>query len=162
VEAEQLWDAEEEVKCVASKVKVAALEVRRQALVQAQELLRSDFCAKRITKEELRVQNIDLEEEQRMIERKDARGEVVKDDEEHMTGVGGDFGGEVEVCKHAKDKEGETELPVTEYGKRKVVELGEDGEDEIDAKRTRFASTGLLEFDGPVSLCLCLYFSGPS
>jgi hypothetical protein len=113
-------------------------------------------------KEELQARNIDLEEERRMIEREDAGGEVVEDDEERMMGVGGDFGREVEACKHAEDEEGETELPVTEYGKRKALELGEDGEDEIDVKRTRFALTSLLEFNGPVSLSLCLYFSRPS
>jgi hypothetical protein len=113
---------------------VAALEVRRQALAQARESLRSGFCAKQIMKEELRARNLDLEEEWRMIEREDARSEGVKDDEGGMTGVCKEFGGEVEIGKPAEDEEEGAKLPVAEYGKRKAVELDEEGEDEIDAK----------------------------
>jgi NADH dehydrogenase/NADH:ubiquinone oxidoreductase subunit G len=132
-EAKRLWDAEEEAKRVASEAKEAALEVQRQALAQARESLRSDFRAKRITKEELRARNLDLEEERRIIERENAGSEGVEDDEGGMTGVRKERGG-VEIGEPAEDEEGGADLPVTAYGKRKAVDLDEEGEDEIEAK----------------------------
>jgi hypothetical protein len=67
-----------------------------------------------------------------------------------VMGVAQGQGGEDDANEGAGDKEG-SELLVVGIGKRKVAELGEDGEDEVEVKRTRFTTSGLLDFEGPVS-----------
>jgi hypothetical protein len=71
------------------------------------------------------------------------------------------------------DEAGEEEVEVEETGggvevsvvgqvsKRKVGEVEKEGEDKVNTKRAKFASTGLLDFEGPVSLIIRLILFAP-
>jgi hypothetical protein len=141
------------MRWLAVKAKVARIEVWRAALGQAHRAAMLEFHAKILSREELQHRNAEFASEVSSISREEAGiVEGVKENEEmQVTGVAQGKGCEDVANEGAGDDEEGAELRVAEMGKRKVAELGEDGEDEVKAKRTRFTTSGLLDFEGLVS-----------
>jgi hypothetical protein len=89
---------------------------------------------------------VDFEEERRKIEKMEAGEEDVEDNErDPATRAGEAEGGDVEA-----DNDEGADLLVVEIGKRKALEFGKSGEVEVETKWVRFATSGLLDFKGPV------------
>jgi hypothetical protein len=144
---------EEEMRRLAVEAKVAWIEVQRAALGQARRAAMLEFRAKTLSREELQRRNAEFVSEASSISREEAGiVEGVEEIEEmQVTGVGQGKGREDVANEGAGDDEEGAKLRVAEMGKRKVAELGEDGEDEDKVKKTRFMTSGLLDFEGPVS-----------
>jgi hypothetical protein len=127
-------EAKEEAKRMAAEVKAARIEAWRVALGEARKSVLADFRAKTLSKEDLLQRNAELVAEASAIEKEEA-----------------DNGDEVEVVEETVGL-GESSQVVV--GKRKAdeVEGDDNGEDEVDAKRSRGAESGLLKFVGLVSV----------
>lgn len=123
-------EAEEEAKREAAAARTAKVETRRKVLEETRAALSAEFLARTISKEELRARSAVIKAEAEAIQRI-AMGQ--EDDEENKSE------GEVEVMGGSK---------------RKAAEEDEEDEldDEIEAKRARFEGSGLLDFEGPVSV----------
>jgi hypothetical protein len=111
------------------------------------------FRAKALSREELQRQNAEFASEASSISQEEARVEEgVKDNEEMwVTEVANEEGRAEDRNEAAGDNEEGAELLVIEIGKRRVTELGKDGEEEVRAKWTRFATSRLLDFEGLVN-----------
>jgi hypothetical protein len=145
---------EEETRRLAVEAKAAWIEARRAALGQARQAAMLEFRAKTMSREELQRRNAEFASEASSISREEAGIEagVYNNEEAETMGVASERGqGDAPNNGTADDDEG-AKLPVVEIGKRKVEDQGGDGEDEVEAKRTRFATSGLLDFEGPVSV----------
>jgi hypothetical protein len=132
---------------------VARIEARRTALGQACRAAMLKFCTKMLSWEELQRRNAEFASEASSISREEAGIEagVDNNEEAETTGVASEQGqGDAPNNGTADDDKG-AELPVVEIGKRKAADQGGDGEVEVEVKRTRFATSGLLDFEGPVS-----------
>jgi hypothetical protein len=126
-------EAEEEAKRVAAEAKAARVEARKAALGEARKSVLADFRAKTLSKEDLLRRNAELAAEASAIEKEEA-----------------DDGDEVE---EVEETVGLGESSQVTAGKRKAdeVEGDDDGEDEVDAKRSKGVESGLLAFVGSVS-----------
>jgi hypothetical protein len=124
---------EEESQRVAVQAKAERLEVHRAALGEARRAVMLAFRAKTFSKEGLQQRNAELADEASAI--------LKAEDEE-----------EDESARKEDDQV--TNLPVMVVGKQKVgaQDKVDEGEEEVDleTKRARYASSGLLEFEGPV------------
>jgi hypothetical protein len=162
VEEERRRREEEDIgRQRAIEEKVKRLEGRREALRAARTTLAGEFRAKTIAKEEFRVRNAEIALEWRELDEEERGGRKVEES-----------GGSEEKERGEEEKEQVDGLPVVRVRKRKaaVVEVeeddeGEDEHDELDEeavggvrKRARHEETGLLVFEGPVSLFLLINF----
>jgi hypothetical protein len=120
-------EAEEEAKRVAAEAKAARVKAQKVALGEARKSVLADFQAKTLSKEELAAEASAIEKEE------------------------ADDGDEVKVVEETMGL-GESSQVAT--GKRKAdeVEGDDDGEDEVDAKRSKGDESGLLKFVGSVSV----------
>jgi hypothetical protein len=127
-------EAEEEARRVAAEAKVERLEARKAALGEARKLVLAKFHAKTLPKEELLRRNAELVAEASAIEKEEA--------------------GDGDEVKVAEETVGLGEGSQVVAGKRKAdeVEGDDNGEDEVDAKRSRHVVDGLLQFVGAVSV----------
>jgi hypothetical protein len=152
-EAAQKKAEEEGTRRSAAEAKAAKIEAQRAALGQARREAMLVFRAKALSREELQRRNTEFASEASSISQEEARVEEgVKDNEEmRVTEVANEEGRAEDRNEAAGDDEEGAELPVIEIGKRRVTKLGEDGEEEVRAKRTRFTTSGLLDFEGPVN-----------
>jgi hypothetical protein len=127
-------EAEEEAKRVAAEAKTARVEARKIALGEARKSVLADFRAKTLSKEDLLRRNAELAAEASAIEKEEA----------------GDGDG-VEVLEETVELGESSQVAA---GKRKADEMegDDDGEDEVDAKRSKGAESGLLKFVGSVSV----------
>jgi hypothetical protein len=121
---------EEKARRATADAKADRIAARKAALGEARRAAMLEFRAKILSREGLQKRNAEFADEASAISRAEAGEEEV----------------EVEEIERGED------LPVVQVGKRKAGELEEEGEDEVDAKRAKFTSTGLLDFEGPVSL----------
>jgi hypothetical protein len=130
-------EAEEEAKRVAAEAKAERLEAWKVALGEARKSVLAEFRAKTLSKEDLLRRNAELAAEASAIEKEEA----------------GD-GDEVEVVEETVELGEGSQVAA---GKRKADEVEEedDGEDEVDAKRSRGIVDGLLPFVGAVSVHFC-------
>jgi hypothetical protein len=126
-------EAVEEAKRVAAEAKAGRLEARKVALGEARKSVLAEFRAKTLSKEELLRRNAELAAEASAIEKEEA-----------------DDGDEVEEVEETVELGEGSQVAA---GKRKAdeVEGDDDGEDEVDAKRSKGVTNGLLGFVGSVS-----------
>jgi hypothetical protein len=112
------------------------LEVRKAALGEAQRAIMAEFRAKTLSWDELQQRNAELAAEAYAIEKE----EEGKKDEDEVEEDTVEFRGSSQVVA----------------GKRKADKVEEDneGEDEVEAKRTKGVVNGLLKFAGLVSRVL--------
>jgi hypothetical protein len=124
---------EEESRRVAAQAKAERLEVCRAALGEARRAAMLTFRAKTLSKEGLQQWNTELADEASAI----SKAEAGEEDESAW-----------------KEDDQVTDLPVVVVGKRKAGAQDEvdEGEEEVnlETKWARYASSGLLEFEGPV------------
>jgi hypothetical protein len=133
-------EVEEEAKCVAAEAKAARLEARRVALGEVRKLVLAEFWAKTLLKDDLLRQNAELAAEASAIEKEEA----------------GD-GDEVEVIKETVGLWEGSQVAVGKW-KADEMEGDDDGEDEVNAKRSKGVANGLLEFMGSVSNLYRIYW----
>jgi hypothetical protein len=138
-ESEQVakQEVEEEARHVAAEAKAERLKARKVTLGKARKSVLAEFRAKTLSKEDLLRRNAELAAEASTIEKEEA----------------GD-GDEVEVVEDTVELGEGSQVAA---GKRKADEVEEedDGEDEVDAKRSRGIVDGLLPFVGAVSVHFC-------
>jgi hypothetical protein len=131
---------EEEARQAAAEAKSDRLAARRAALGEARRAAMLEFRAKTLSREGLQKRNAEFTDEASAISRAEAGEEEVE-----VKGTGGAVEASV----------------AGQVSKRKVGEVEEEGEDAVDMKRAKFASTGLLDFEGPVSLIIRLISFSP-
>jgi hypothetical protein len=135
-EAKRLED-EERARRDAAAAKAAKLQGRKAALLAARSAALAGFRAKTLSKEDLQLRNAELAAEAKAIEREEVEGEVEKEEDEE------EEADDLPVVRVAKRK-----AEIFEDDEEEVDQLEEDG---VDAKRAKFASSGLLDFEGAVS-----------
>ena len=128
----RILEEENAIRQAEETAKKTKIEDRKAALGAARNAALLEFRAKTLSKEDLQQRNAELAAEAKAIERDEVGDEV--------------------------ESERQIELPVVKLGKRKAVRMedDEDGEDElneqeIEAKRAKYATSGLLDFEGSVS-----------
>jgi hypothetical protein len=144
---------EEEMRRLAVKAKAARIEAWRAVLGQAHRAAMLKFCVKMLSREELQRRNAEFASKVSSISQEEAgiMEGVEENEETQVTGVRQGKGREDVMNEGAGDDEEGAELRVAEMGKRKVAKLGEDREDKVEVKKTWFATSRLLDFEGPVS-----------
>lgn len=133
-EAEHLearWhEEEEEEKCSAEAAKAAKPKQWWHALLETWATLADEFCARTISKKELRKQSAVIQAETESIQwAKLGQGEDKSDDEGEVKTI--------EVCKWQVVEDNEDKL--------------KDEDNEVFMKKTKFEEEALLNFKGPVS-----------